>query len=289
MKIIINADDFGMTKSVNKAIFEIAKKGALSSTTVMVNMPYASEAKELLDLNISIGLHFNLTEGKSISDMNKVKSLVDEKGYFLGKPDFMKRINSKQVKQEEVLIELEAQYNKLYEIIGDRLDHFDSHQGLNKLSVVNKALLQFGKKNKIAAVRVYTKYYLKKNNNGKYTAKFPSLHRFLEFGIKRVLVEFVLNYKVSRLKKYYSHTHGLLLASSHNAIDVFKSLSELDDAKNLPNVLVEIPFHPSIDTVELTNTKLKQERVDEYNYMTSEPFLKAISTLNIVDYSHAFK
>ncbi len=287
MKIIINADDFGMTKSVNKAIFEIAKKGALSSTTVMVNMPYASEAKELLELNISIGLHFNLTEGKPISDKSKVQSLVDNDGNFLGKPDFMKRIKSKQIKQEEVLIELEAQYNKLYEVIGDRLDHFDSHQGLNKLNVVNKALLQFGKKNKIPAVRVYTKYYVK-NNNGKYTVRFPKLTRFLEFGIKRVLVEFVLKYKVSKLKKYYAHTDGLLLASSHNAIDVFRSFAKLDP-KSLPNILVEVPFHPSIDTKELTNTKLKQERVDEYNYMTSEPFLKAISKLNIVNYTHAIK
>lgn len=40
MKLIINADDFGMTKSVNKAVAELAQLGTLTSTTVMVNMPY---------------------------------------------------------------------------------------------------------------------------------------------------------------------------------------------------------------------------------------------------------
>lgn len=286
MKIIINADDFGMTKSVNRAIFEIAKAGSLTSTTVMVNMPYAHEAKDLLDLNISIGLHFNLTEGKAISSPDKVRSFVDAEGNFLGKPELVKRISAGQVKQEEVLAEMEAQYNKLYEIIGDRLDHMDSHQGLNKLSVVSKALLQFGKKKKIPAIRVYTKYYIKKKGND-YSVKFPNLGSFREFGIKRVLVETFLKYRVGLMNKYFKHPDGLLVASSHNAIDVFKALAEADP-KKFPDVLVEVPFHPATDTAELGNTKLMQERIDEYEFLTSEKFLKAKSNLNLVNYTATF-
>ena len=56
MKIIINADDFGMTKSVNEAIIELLSIGSISSTSVMVNMEYASEAKQLLDIDNIVGL-----------------------------------------------------------------------------------------------------------------------------------------------------------------------------------------------------------------------------------------
>lgn len=287
MKIIINADDFGMTKSVNSAIFEIAKVGSLTSTTVMVNMPYAEEAKELLKLDISIGLHFNLTEGKAISSPDKIKTLVDDNGNFLGKPELTKKISQGKVSQQDVLTELEAQYDKLYEIIGDRLDHMDSHQGLNKLSVVAKALLQFGKKKKIPAIRVYTKYYIKKQGEN-YSVKFPGLTSFREFGIKRVMVETFLKYRTGLVDKYFKHPHGLLVAPSHNAIDVFKSLAAADVSK-FPNVLVEVPFHPATDLSELGNTKLMQERIDEYEFLTSETFIKAQSKLNLVNYTAAIK
>jgi chitin disaccharide deacetylase len=286
MKIIINADDFGMTKSVNRAIFEIAKVGSLTSTTVMVNMPYAHEAKELLDLNISIGLHFNLTEGKAISDPSKISTLVDAEGNFLGKPELVKRISAGKVKVEHVLTEMESQYNKLYEIIGDRLDHMDSHQGLNKLSVVSKALLKFGKMKKIPAIRVYTKYYIKKKGDS-YSVKFPGLTSFREFGIKRVLVETFLKYRVGLMNQFFSHPDGLLVAPSHNAIDVFKSLA-VADPKKFPNVLVEVPFHPATDLSELGNTKLMQERIDEYEFLTSPAFIDAKKNLNLVTYSATF-
>lgn len=287
MKIIINADDFGMTKSVNRAIFEIAKVGSLTSTTVMVNMPYAHEAVDLLPLNISIGLHFNLTEGKAVSEPSKVPSLVDASGNFLGKPELIKRISAGKVKQEDVLTEMESQYNKLYELIGDRVDHMDSHQGLNKLGVVSKALLQFGKKKKIPAIRVYTKYYIKKKGEN-YTVKFPGLTSFREFGIKRVLVETFLRYRLGLMNKFFYHPDGLLVTPSHNAIDVFKALS-VADPKKFPNVTVEVPFHPSTDLAELQNTKLVQERVDEYEFLTSEKFIKAKANLNLVNYTATFR
>lgn len=287
MKIIINADDFGMTKSVNQAIFEIAKAGSLTSTTVMVNMPYAYEAKDLLNLNISIGLHFNLTEGKPVSPANSIRSLVDNRGIFLGKPEFVRRISAGKVKQDEVLAELEAQYNKLYEIIGERLDHMDSHQGLNKLNVVSSALLKFGKKKKIPSIRVYTKYYIKKSGDN-YTVKFPHLNSFREFGIKRVLVETFLRYRVRLISKYYGHPDGLLVSPSHNAIDVFKALADADP-KQFPDVLVEIPFHPAVNTDGLIHTKLLQERIDEYEFLISKDFLTVSPNLNLVDYSYTFR
>lgn len=283
MKIIINADDFGMTKSVNKAIIEIAKVGSLTSTTVMVNMPYAEEATQLLDLNISVGLHFNLTEGQPISSPAEIKTLVNESGFFLGKPELSRRIAARKVKKEDVLKELNAQYEKLHSIIGDNIDHMDSHQGLNKLKTVNEALLEFGKSKKIPAIRIYTKYYITKKGN-QYTVSKPNLASIGKYGLKRILVETFLEFRTGFINKHFAHPHGLLVTPTHKAIDVFKALLVADTSK-FPDVVVEVPFHPATDTSELKQTRLMQERIDEYEILTSEAFINVNKKLNLVKYT----
>lgn len=46
-KIIVNADDFGKTHTINLAIAECFNKGLITNTTIMVNMPFADEAVEI--------------------------------------------------------------------------------------------------------------------------------------------------------------------------------------------------------------------------------------------------
>ena len=69
--MVINADDFGYSESVNKAISDCFEKGLINRTTIMVNMPQAEAASELARTNgffDKVGLHINLTEGKALSD-----------------------------------------------------------------------------------------------------------------------------------------------------------------------------------------------------------------------------
>lgn len=64
MKLIINADDFGFSKSINAGIIGAYKEGLISSTTIMINMPCASDAisKWKENSSLGIGLHVNLTQ-----------------------------------------------------------------------------------------------------------------------------------------------------------------------------------------------------------------------------------
>lgn len=282
MKIIINADDFGMTKSINNAITELMHLGTITSTTVMVNMPYANEAIELLKIpNISIGLHFNLTEGKPTSSIDEVSSLVDKKGNFHSKKELESRAKKNLIKKEEVLLELKNQYAKLYDILGDNITHFDSHQGLNRIPVVFKALLDFGKETqKPKGIRFYVKHYIQ--NSGKVIV--PSLFDIQKFGIKRLLVEQYLKNNKNQINKYFKSPEGMLVTSSHNAIDVFKALVKNPLAK-FENAILEIPCHPSIDTIELENTKLTDERVIEYQFLKSTAFLEAKKSLDLVSFN----
>ena len=70
-KIIINADDFGMSAEANKAIVEAFEKNVISSTTLMANMSGFNEACELAHrhrLLGKIGVHLNLTSGYPLSE-----------------------------------------------------------------------------------------------------------------------------------------------------------------------------------------------------------------------------
>lgn len=282
MRIIINADDFGMTKSINKSIIELMHLGTVTSTTVMVNMPYANEAVELLKIpNISIGLHFNLTEGKPISNPSLVSSLLDSDGLFYDKKTLEKRAKQNLIKKEEVLLELINQYTKLYEALGDNITHFDSHQGLNRIPVVFKALLDFGKQpQKPKAIRFYVKHYIQPS--GKVVK--PNLGNLSKFGLKRFLVEQYLRLNKKQINKFFKSPDGMLVSNSHQTIDAFKILANYPQSK-YKNQIMEIPCHPAIDTSELENTKLTDQRVAEYQILKSDFFVKATKTAEFVSFN----
>src|SRR5699024_11986375 len=82
LKLIINADDFGYSRAVNYGIIDAHKKGVLTSTTLMTNMPGAEHAYKLgKEYNhLGIGVHLTLTCGKPLLDNHQ--TLVDADGNF---------------------------------------------------------------------------------------------------------------------------------------------------------------------------------------------------------------
>lgn len=128
MKRIINADDFGYSHDVNKAIVDCFKQGIISSTTIMMNMPEAEEAIKLAFENgfqDSIGLHFNIIEGEPLSENIKKCHRICTNGVFTYKRNSVKRWTSfeKQSIAEEFEAQLTALTNK-----GITPSHIDSHQ-----------------------------------------------------------------------------------------------------------------------------------------------------------------
>ena len=83
MKLIINADDFGISKAINLGIIEGFKNGIVTSTTLMCNMESTGHAVELAKENpkLGVGIHLVLTAGKPLS--KDAKTLVDGDGNFL--------------------------------------------------------------------------------------------------------------------------------------------------------------------------------------------------------------
>lgn len=122
MKLIINADDFGLTKGVSDGILDCIEKGVVTSTTAMVNGLYFEKAiEEAKKRNFKdIGIHLTLTWGKPILPVNKIQSLVDKNGCFY------KRASEDKPNYEEVREELRAQIEKFLST-GIKPTHLDGH------------------------------------------------------------------------------------------------------------------------------------------------------------------
>src|SRR5690606_9631825 len=195
MKIIIHADDFSMTKSINKAIIELLQYRTLSSTSIMANMPFTNEAEKLVKIeNISLGLHSTFTQGNPLTPPNKIPSLVDENGFFLKYSELVKKEKNGKVVLGDVLIELENQYNNVKEIIGEKLIFLDSHHSIhNKLKTFRDAFIIFGKKQKINAVRNRRLLYLKKENN-RVEMVDPSISNLMHFPLKNIAANYYYKY-----------------------------------------------------------------------------------------------
>lgn len=129
MKLIINADDFGLSKAVNYGIIEAHKHGVVTSTTALVTAEAFRECKQLALENplLSVGIHLNITLGKPLV---KHLTLVDENNNFFTKmeyiEDFMKS-------QEELYLEWKAQIEYFIEVMEVKPTHIDSHHHVHML------------------------------------------------------------------------------------------------------------------------------------------------------------
>lgn len=121
-KIIINADDFGLSKGVNYGIVESHLNGVLSSTTMMVTMPAAKHATKLMKLvpDLGVGLHLNISLGNPLT---KGETIVDSENQMI-KPQ---HLGDRRYDIEEVYQEFRAQFQRFVDLTGQRPSHFDTH------------------------------------------------------------------------------------------------------------------------------------------------------------------
>ena len=141
-RLIVNADDFGLTPGINRAIIEAHTRGIVTSATLMANMPAFDEAVRLAKAHptLGVGLHFNLTQGRPIVAPEQVPSLLNERGEFLGtSTQLWQRALTRRLQREEIVLEFRAQVEKVLEA-GLQLTHVDSHKHAHAIAPVFAAI-----------------------------------------------------------------------------------------------------------------------------------------------------
>jgi predicted glycoside hydrolase/deacetylase ChbG (UPF0249 family) len=144
-QVIVNADDFGLSACENAVILGAFQAGVITSATAMANMP-AFEAACVMArhpmLEGRVGLHFNLTYGRPLSQSILGRStFCDSAGVFdLNLPRH--RLWLSRQDREAVLEELQAQWQRCLDN-GVRPSHLDSHQHVHNIWPIGQIVARF--------------------------------------------------------------------------------------------------------------------------------------------------
>jgi predicted glycoside hydrolase/deacetylase ChbG (UPF0249 family) len=161
-KLIINADDFGYSEKISLGIKEAFEYGLVTSTSLIVNKDYSGQALDLVrDIqDVSVGIHFNLDDGKPLCTPQEVSTLVNEQGQFHDGKTFRTKLFSGKISLREIHGELEAQLIKFLSF-GIQPSHIDFHHHLHLYYPVLEVALQIAKDfrvKKMRTVRLYRIY-----------------------------------------------------------------------------------------------------------------------------------
>ncbi|AOM84415.1 Cellobiose phosphotransferase system YdjC-like protein [Salisediminibacterium beveridgei] len=130
MKLIVNADDFGLSRAVNYGILDAMQIGIVSSTTMMMNMPGTSHAADLIDREglTKVGVHLVLTSGRPLTN---AKSLINDQGLFKLSNQFaLEYENNFIIDPKEVENEWVQQIESFISLAG-KPNHLDSHHHIH--------------------------------------------------------------------------------------------------------------------------------------------------------------
>ena len=239
-KLIINADDFGISKETNLAIKQGFESEIITSTSLIVNLDAFEHA--IFDIlpycnGLDVGFHFNIIEGKSITNQSL---LCDENGFFNNSYGqlIIKSFNKEFLKQVE--IEFRAQIEKALALC--KISHIDSHVHTHAIPSIFKLVSKLAKEYNIPYVRTQREIpYIvwKKSLSTKFAINI----------IKNVLLNiFSAINKHSETNNYFI---GVLYTGFMDEEAILKGLSKIKK----DNSITEVIFHPTIDENKQNNYK----------------------------------
>jgi len=155
-RLITNADDFGLTCGINRAILELHLAGAVTSATLMANGPAFEDAVAIALANPSLGVgcHVVLTDGTPLSHPQRIPTLLgaDGKNFRPSLMDFLGAVLLGKVNEDEIAIEALAQVQQLQRA-GIDVTHVDTHKHTHILPRVARPLLYVCERAGVGAIR----------------------------------------------------------------------------------------------------------------------------------------
>ena len=151
---MVNADDFGFTSGVNRAIVKAHTSGVVTSATLMANGSAFCEVKELAKQfpTLSIGCHVVLIDGEPVLPPAEVPSLTQSGRFRDDLKTFAARALTGQLEATEIAAEATAQIRRV-QAAGVCLSHIDTHKHTHIFPKVLRPLLRAGAECGVRAVR----------------------------------------------------------------------------------------------------------------------------------------
>ncbi|MBN1202317.1 MAG: ChbG/HpnK family deacetylase [Anaerolineae bacterium] len=259
-QLIVNADDFGRAPGVNRGILDAHHNGIVTSTTVMINYPYAPAAlDEALDSapDLGLGLHLNLTSGRPVSSPETVPSLVNADGVFYHISDLAPRYGD--LDADDIRRELTAQVARFISQAGRPPDHLDAHHHSAYLHPAALAVL----------LDLAAEYQL--------PVRRPSL-RFKPGQTFELLSRYVSGLPEETIRQFSEQMQTVFderpapLTTDALELDFYDERATLGDLlvilTNLPHGITELMCHPGYVDDALATSVYAAQREEEVKHLT---------------------
>lgn len=150
-RVIISADDFGLSPAVNEAVEQAHRAGVLSTASLMVAGPAAADAVRRARSmpGLHVGLHLVVIEGPAMS-----ASAIAPDGRFTSDQlqlgvDYFFRPRSRRQLRAEIAAQFAA-----FAATGLRLDHANAHKHMHLHPTVGRLMIEEGRRHGLAAIRI---------------------------------------------------------------------------------------------------------------------------------------
>ncbi len=260
-RVIINADDFGLSEAVNSAVDRAHTEGVLTSATIMANMPAADEAVKIAKKlpGLGVGVHLNLSEGKPLSKDSSVDCLLNSNGEFGLSPFKLSVLSIAGHKvRSAIRTELAAQ---IQWVLDNSLTptHLDSHNHIHTLPTIYPIVCDLGRRFEIPAVR----YTFEPKDICRMPWPLPAERGRQNAARARLMA------KINRLQNSrFLRTDALFGIAHKGKLDVsfFKALALYSSVQT-----AEVMTHPGLaDTAGPQETKLQHQQRLELEALCSE-------------------
>jgi predicted glycoside hydrolase/deacetylase ChbG (UPF0249 family) len=137
--LIVTADDFGIGPATSEGILDLAREGVVTAAVLLVNTPFAAEAVQAWRRAGSLpemGWHPCLTLDSPVLPTSQVPSLVRPDGRFWPLGAFLRRLHLGLIRREDVLAELQAQYERFVTLTGGAPCSVNAHHHLQVFPLV---------------------------------------------------------------------------------------------------------------------------------------------------------
>lgn len=155
-RLILNADDFGLTCGINRAIGELAAAGALTSATLMASGPAFDDAVAIARAHPSLGVgcHIVLVDGVPVSPPETIQSLLapDRSSFRATLRSFLAALFTRRIRPEEIEREAIAQIRRL-QTAGISVTHIDTHKHAHIFPAIARPLLRAAEQCGVRAIR----------------------------------------------------------------------------------------------------------------------------------------
>ena len=270
-QLIITADDYGMSMAVNQAIQEGIDNGIITSTNVMMNMPFCDDKDRIINKAASIGLHWNLTCGEPVLPASQIPSLVNKEGSFFSIVEFRQKFKEGSISVDEIKKELIAQYEKYKDIWGEP-SYWNSHENVHLWPKTHEAFIQTAAYLGINKMRSHDRIYVPPKSK---KASFS-----LSWRIKEPIKKMVFSYWKREALQHGMHSpDGKICCLDETDVhDLEYTFSNIQWKKN---TVAEFTCHPATKCDSHFFGNMTDNRIIEYQLVTGREIHKYIEKGNI--------